>query len=146
MSSGIMLAHQSNTLKSLGHQSSCEKSYNQEYTSVSTRSLQSPKPFIGTIGLRSLQHLTKTRQVTYTVALDLQSGKKLDLSCLSSIHNSNQPFESQNPTLSLSGEFEDFANVFNKTSADKFPAHTEYNCTIPLGTRYEASLQYHVSC
>jgi hypothetical protein len=95
-----------------------EKTYNQEYASIFIKPLASPKPSIGTIGLRSLQHLIKTRQMKSIVALDLQTGEKLDLSPISSNQSSNRPSDSGTPTLDLPEEFADFADVFSKTSAD----------------------------
>jgi hypothetical protein len=128
--SGSKTSHQPTTSVELEQQSvpPPEKSYNQEYTSIFAKPLPSSKPSIGTIGLRSLQHLIKQRQVISIMALDPESGKKLDLSALSW----NQPSGPDTPIPGLPKEFSDYVDVFSKVSADKLPEHTEYDHTIPL--------------
>jgi hypothetical protein len=128
--SGSKTSYQPTTSVELDQQSvpPSEKSYNQEYTSIFAKPLPSSKPFIGTIGLRSLQHLVKKRQVISIIALDPESGKKLDLSALSW----NQPSGPDTPIPDLPKEFSDYVDVFCKVSADKLPEHTEYDHTIPL--------------
>jgi hypothetical protein len=131
VSSRTVKSRQSSTSTIAEQNSQPEKSYNQEYASIFDKPLPSSKPSIETIGLRSLRHFIKTRQVTSVVALDLQTGKKLDLNSISSNHNSNQP-DPDTPTIGLPEEFSDFADVFSKTSADKLPEHTEYDHRMPL--------------
>jgi hypothetical protein len=109
-----------------------EKTYNQEYASIFNKPLPSPRPTIGTIGLRSLQHLIKNRQVKSVVALDLRTGEKLSLSPISTNQSSNRLSNSGTPTLDLPEWIADFVDVFSKTFADKLPEQTEYFHTIPL--------------
>jgi hypothetical protein len=110
-----------------------EKSYNQEYTSVFSKPLPTPKPSIGTIGLRSLKHLINKRQVASIVALDLQTGEKLNLSTLNQYSSKDDSqMEAETSNHSIPEEFSEFADVFSKTSADRLPEHTQYDHTIPL--------------
>jgi hypothetical protein len=110
-----------------------EKSYNQEYTSVFSKPLPTPKPSIGTIGLRSLKHSINKRQVASIVALDLQTGEKLNLSTLNQYSSKDDSqMEAETSNHSIPEEFSEFADVFSKTSADRLPEHTQYDHTIPL--------------
>jgi hypothetical protein len=110
-----------------------EKSYNQEYTSVFSKPLPTPKPSIGTIGLRSLKHLINKRQVASIVALDLQTGEKLNLSTLNQYSSKDDSqMEAETSNHSIPEEFSEFADVFSKTLADRLPEHTQYDHSMPI--------------
>jgi hypothetical protein len=108
----------------------------------STRSAQIPKPSsklaIGSIGLRSLNYLIKTRQVESIIALDLnESGLKLPPSPDLSLNGKKVSVSTLDPAPdtfdnTIPVEFQDYSDVFSKISADKLPEHGQYDHTIPL--------------
>ena len=97
-----------------------------------------PKHAIGSIGLRSLNYLIKTRQVKSIIALDLnESGLTLPCPPNPSPSDKKVSLATLDPACDVSDdsipvEFKEFSDVFSKVSADRLAEHSQYDHTIPL--------------